>query len=240
LVALMSNGYSQNLPLSIKKQFLNKNKQSLEDTLNKRIVYDHPFVLGRYYTPVADKINHPFYGENEWANGSLVFKGKTYPVEGLKYDIEKDKLIYLMYSSSGDMVGAMTGVALDENFISGFKILNRSFRFYKGLSTNWGFKKDAGYYEVAYDGKLKFLIRKKKSLSVNDNSTQMKYDETVRMFLLKNGKLTRIFSMSTLKNQLKDKKSKVNAFVRDNHLRLGQSDYSSASQLLNFYESLDK
>jgi len=234
------NGYSQNLPLSTKKQFFIRNKQCLEDTLNKRIVYDHPFVIGRGYIPVADKINHPFYGENEWVNGSLVFKGKTYPADGLKYDLDKDRLIFLMYNESDNKVGVLSGVELDENFISEFKILNRTFRFYDGLKTTWGFKKKTGYYEVVYDGQIKFLIYRKKSLAVNDNSTQMKYKETVRMFLLKNGKLKRIINLSSLKNQLKDKKSNVNAFVRENHLRLGQSDYSSAFQVLNFYESLYK
>lgn len=95
-------------------------------------------------------------GENEWNKGTFVFKGQQYSAENLKYDVDTDKLIYLSYSSDFQM----NCIALDQNFVSEFSIQNATFRYFDNLVTQRGVNLRKGYYEVVYDGKLKFLSRK--------------------------------------------------------------------------------
>lgn len=229
LFAVEVDLYPQNLTPGIKSQFLNNSKQALEDTVNNRTKADFPFIIGRFHQPVTNNFSHPYFNENKWISGSLVYDGRIYKAENLKYDIENDKLIYLMYTQ--DFV--MNTIALDENFIPEFCLLDITFKYYTNKYVG-GIKE--GYYEVVFDGKLKFLVRLKKSEPLGDNP----YNVSAEMFLLKDGQMIHIKSLAKLINQLKDKKKEVKRFVRDNYLTLSQSDYSSASKVLTFYLSLQK
>ena len=220
---------AQNIPLHIRNQYFNNQKQNLKDTICRRIGIEFPFVIGYNYNQVTNSdSNHPYFKENKWSKGSLVYQGLYYSVEGLKYDIEIDKLIYLMY----DKENTMNGVALDENFIREFSVLNSTFRYYNDLKYDTGRILKAGYYEVVYDGKLKFLVRCRKLKTMNDFSS---FND---LFLLKDGTMTDINNIGKLIRQLKDKEKRVKEFVKYNLFKLNKSDYSSASKILKFYENL--
>jgi hypothetical protein len=221
--------YPQNLTPGIKSQFLNNSKQALEDTVNKRTKADYPFIIGRFHQPITNNFRHPYYNENKWISGSLVYDGRIYKAENLKYDIEKDKLIYLMYTQDFEM----NTIALDENFIPEFCLLDVTFKYFTNKDVG-GIKE--GYYEVVFDRELKFLVRLKKTESFGDNP----YNVSAEMFLLKDGQMIHITSLVKLISQLKDKKKEVKRFVRDNNLTLSQSEYLSASKVLTFYLSLQK
>jgi hypothetical protein len=229
LIVVMLNSSAQNIPLAVKNHFLDMQKQNLKDTINRRTGTDYPFIVGYNYIPVTNsESNHPYFKENKWANGSLVHQGMFYPVGGLKYDIEIDKLIYLRY----DKDNTMNCVALNENLICEFSILNSTFRYYNGLKNDSGKKLKAGYYEVVYDGKLKFIVRSEKSKTMND------FNNSIDLFLLKDGIVISVSSMGKLISQLKDKETVVKEYVKENSLKLNNSDYSSAFKVLKFYENL--
>lgn len=234
LLGAAISSYSQTIPLSTKEQFLLKDKQNLEDSINKQTEIELPFILGREHWGVTNKVNHPYVGENEWNKGTFVFKGQQYSAENLKYDVDTDKLIYLSYSSDFQM----NCIALDQNFVSEFSIQNATFRYFDNLVTQRGVNLRKGYYEVVYDGKLKFLSRKIKSKSFDDNSLYLNYKLSTDLFLIKDGKLIRVKSMAKLIAQLSDKKKELKKYVRDNYLKLNLTDYSSAAKVLKFYEGL--
>jgi hypothetical protein len=229
LFALNVDIYPQNLTPGIKSQFLSTSKQAFEDTVTNRTKTDFPFIIGRFHKPVNNNFRHPYFNENKWISGSLVYDGRIYKAGNLKYDIEKDKLIYLMYTQDF----AMNTIALDENFITEFCLLDITFKYFTNRVIE-GIKD--GYYEVVFDGKLKFLVRIKKSEPFGDKP----YNVSAEMFLVKEGQIIRIKSLGKLINQLKDKKKEVKRFVKDNNLKVSQSDYSSASKVLTFYLSLQK
>ncbi|MBK5261071.1 MAG: hypothetical protein JJE17_00680 [Peptostreptococcaceae bacterium] len=229
IMAVSLNSENQKIPLRVKNNFFYTQKQNLKDTLSRRTGIDYPFIIGYNYIPVTNnESNHPYFKKNNWERGSLVYQDRLYTVGGLKYDIEIDKLIYIMY----DKDNKMNCVALDENFISEFKLLNSTFRYYNDLKNNSGRKLKAGYYEVVYDGKLKFLVRSEKSETMYDFNT------STDLFLLKDGVMISVRRMGNLVRQLKDKEKAVKKYIRANSLRLNRSDYSSAFKVLKFYENL--
>ncbi|MDP4270801.1 MAG: hypothetical protein Q8909_11840 [Bacteroidota bacterium] len=208
-------------------------KQALIDTLNNRINIDCPFVIGRYHPPVNDTVNHPYFNSNKWINGSLFYDGRFYSVENLKYDIETDHLIHLKLTSL-----MLDCIAMDENFISEFRLANQTFRYYSGLRDKRGGKVKDGYYEVVFDGKLKFLVRSEKSLSIKEGANYLVYSTWVRMYLLKENKMISINSLSGLLKQLnRESRDSVKKFIRNNLLKLNSSNYTSASTVLHFYEN---
>jgi len=229
LITARLNSEAQNMTLSDKNHFFEKQKQNLKDTTFKCTRTESPFIVGCNYNPVTNsESNHPYFKENKWTIGSLVYQGVFYSVNGLKYDIEIDKLIYIRYDNDN----IMNCVALNENFILEFNIFNAEFRYYNDLKNNTGRKLKAGYYEVVYDGKLKFLVRSQKSEALNN------FSSSTDLFLLKDGKTIGISSMGKLLRQLEDKRKSIKKFVKDNSLKLNKSDYSSASTILKFYENL--
>jgi len=220
------NSYAQEMSLTTKNNFLESQRRTLQDTINRKTNIDYPFIVGYFHKPVRSEFNHPYFSENKWVNGSLHYNGISYNVEGLKYDIENDKLIFLKQDYE------MNCIELSENSVNEFTILNSTFIYYTDLKTDVDKKLKSGYYEVIYNGKLKFLVRTEKVKALNN------YSSSTRMFLLKDGEMISIKSMSKLIGQLKDKKKDIKKFIFNNSLRLNESNYISAFEILKFYENL--
>jgi hypothetical protein len=209
-------------------------QQTLSDTIKKRTAVDYPFIIGREHQQVFDKASHPYLNENEWQKGSLVYNGTAYSADVLKYDIETDNLIYLLVANNS----AVNVIALDENAITEFNLSNKTYRFFRNIKSERGKSIKAGYYEVVYDGKLKFLIRREKKQIISNN--YIKYDNaSINMYLLQDDQLTLIHNMSQLMNQLLEPyQEAVRRYKKENHLRISKSNYLAASKVLQFYEKL--
>lgn len=228
---LSSSG--QNPPESTKRIYFNAGKQALQDTVARRTQIEFPFITGRKEIAGTDTVNHPYYS-NQWQRGTLIYNGQSYQTESLKYNIETDKLILMHLSPL-----MVNGIALDEHFIQEFSFSNKTFRYYHNLQTAKGRKLKDGYYEVVFDGRLKFLIKWEKAQTTREGSVSLIYNTSEFMYLLKENKLIGINSMSGLIHQLdKSRRDELKQFIRDNLLKISSSNYTSASTLLSFYENL--
>jgi hypothetical protein len=233
LLILGVSGYSQNIPLEEKHVLLNNYKTAVEDTINKRIEIDRPFVLGRMQVFHGTSVHHPYFSDYRPVNGSLVFKNKLYEADALLYDIHNDKLVYRYYSGNLDI----NNIALDENFVLGFTIHNSTFRYFKDLKTKAGRKLKDGYYEVVYDGTFKFLVRWEKTRSF-DMYVSHKFSVSRRMYMLNDGQVVSIKNKWQLMNQFADKKREVKKFIKKNHIILELKNGSSVNEVFEYYESL--
>lgn len=233
LLSLGLFSFSQNIPLEQKQALLNHYKTAVKDTIDRRIEVDRPFVLGRMQAFHGTSIHHPYLSDYRPVNGALLFKSKWYTADALLYDIHNDKLVYRYYSSHLDI----NNIALDENFVLGFTLHNSTFRYYKGLTTKWGRKLKDGYYEIAYDGKQKLLIRWEKSKSIDLHETY-KYSVSRRVYILSDGLAVRIRNKWQLLNKFADKKREVKKYIKENQILLDIRDGSSATEVFKYYESL--
>ena len=233
LLILWVSGYSQNIPLEEKHALLNNYKKAVEDTINKRIKMDRPFVLGRMHVFNGTSIHHPYFSDYRPVNGSLVFKDKTYEADALLYDIYNDKLVYRYYSSNFEI----NSISLDENFVLGFTIHNSVFRYFEGLKTKSGRKLKDGYYEVVYDGRFKFLVRWEKTESFDMNEAH-KFSVLKSMYMLKDGLVVSLKNKLQLMSQFADKKREMKKFIKQNHIILKLKDSSSVNEVFGYFESL--
>lgn len=231
---LYLNVSGQEISPDRKKERFEVAQQALLDTINNRSIIDFPFVIGREHRQIFNKESHPYFSENEWQKGSLVYNGTTYAVEGLKYDIETDHLIYL-HVANNTSVNVM---ALDENAITEFELFGKTFRYFKYLKNERGKRVKDGYSEVVFDGKLKFLIRWEKKQIISNNA--MGYNNaSCNMYLLQDDKLILIQNMSQLINQLEvPYRDAVKRYKKENHLKISKTKYMAASDVLHFYENL--
>jgi hypothetical protein len=181
---------------------------------------------------INNKTIHPYYGENAWHKGSLTYNGKTYNADNLKYDITTDNAIYMQLCNNI----TINYISLEKNSISEFTIKDKRFRFYKNLKNSNGKNIRDGYYEVVYDGEVKFLMQWEKTKSLSEKSYSLPLSH---MYLLKGETIYSVKSKSMLLNLLSDnKRDAVKAFIKTNHLRFNKSDYSSIPVILNTYEKL--
>jgi hypothetical protein len=233
LFILGESGYSQNIPLKEKQALLNNYKTAVEDTINKRIEIDRPFVLGRMHNFNGTSIHHPYFTDYRPVIGSLIFKNKSYEADALLYDIYMDKLVYRYYSSNLDI----NSISLDENFVLGFTIHNSTFRYFKDLTTKSGRKLKDGYYEMVYDGKQKLLVRWEKNKSF-DMYVSHKFSVSRRMYMLNDGQVVSIKNKWQLMNHFADKKREVKKFIKKKHILLELKNGSSVTEVFEYYESL--
>jgi len=226
---ISQNLQSQNTSVTDKNIFFNNQKYIWDDSLHKKVTVDYPFIIGRNHTPIVNIDIHPYFNENKWLVGSLVFNGVNYKFSSLKYDIENDKLIILLINNYENTSNC---IELDENFIQDFTLSKTSFRYYSDLNTESGKKLKTGYYEIVYDGKLKFLVHKEKTKGLTE------YKVSTNMFLLKDGKPISINSLGKIASILNDRTDEIKKFIKDNSLKLSNSDYISVFKILQFYENL--
>ncbi len=234
IFSLFEHSYCAAQPLSYRfnKDFINNSKANMVCSVNNCLRKQYPFVIGRNHHLITDKYNHPYY-EYEWLNGTIIYEGVLYPVGKLKFDIEADKLIYFMYTNQYEI----NSIALDEHFIKEFILKGAIFRYYSTLKNKKGKKQEEGYYEVVYDGKLKLLVRRKKEKVLDDNTEYLRYKSSISLFLLQNGIITHINSMSGLLKRLGVTKKQMSIAFADEGLVFNGFDYTLASNILRYYES---
>ena len=235
LLTFWVRGYSQTISLEEKHLLVRNYKESLQDTINKHIEIDRPFVVGRMQTYHGNNVHHPYFYDHRPVAGTLIFKNQVYEADALLYDILNDKLVYRYYSDNFDI----NNIALDENFVSEFAIYNSVFRYFRDLKTKSGIKQKDGYYEVVYDGDSKFLVRWEKTKSFDFNAPD-KFEDIKSMYLLKDGMVVRIKNKLQLMKQFADKKREVKKHMRETHLILELGDDSSIDTVLEYYERLLK
>lgn len=231
LLTFWVKGYSQSISLEEKHLLVRNYKESLQDTINKHIEIDRPFVVGRMQTYHGNNVHHPYFYDHRPVAGTLIFKNQVYEADALLYDILNDKLVYRYYSDNFDI----NNIALDENFVSEFAIYNSVFRYFRNLKTKSGIKLKDGYYEVVYDGESKFLIRWEKTKTF-DFTAPDKFDDLKSMYLLNDGKAVRIKNKWQLMKQFAEKKHPVKKLMRENRVTLELGNNSSINKVLEYYE----
>ena len=107
-----------------------------------------------YYEGRSGTIGHPFFEDNYWENGSIVYDNSSYDSIYLKYDIYKDLILIENFNSSGysspitlyskkvssfDLMGYHF-IRLEEDTLSNIKA-----GFYNQMYRNNGLESPGGY-----------------------------------------------------------------------------------------------
>lgn len=156
------------------------------------------FAGGGYaeYVPLADE--HPYYLNNDWAIGTIVYQGDVYDSMPLQYDIATESLLTEHATSARK-------IKLANDRISSFTLDGR--QFYHIHSRDYERMSDAGFYELLVDGETKLFARRKKSLQKQVVSGKLvaRFDEANRYFIAKNDQWIPVRSKSSLLKALADK-----------------------------------
>jgi hypothetical protein len=176
---------------------------------------------------------HPFFLDNYWKDGTILFQGKSYEMEMVKYDIYKDYLVHLhsvnFYSYP---------VYLNRELVKEFIINGYNFRYIDDFEKSGKSEYKPGYYQVLYDGKTKFYIQREKLKKFNIVYIDEGYVERIYFVLKKDGKYIRIVNQKSLIEALSDHKEEIITYMKKNKLRFSIKNYEFTGKVLEYYDNL--
>ena len=224
---------AQTLNYSSKEEYLEIQMLSLplpEDTVASK----NNYINGKLYPISGNSYIHPFFVDNLWKSGKIWYSGKEYDILMMKYDLSRDYLVHLLYKNT-----SANPVSFNKEFVREFIIDGRHFLYLDDFESSSGNKLNPGYYEIVYDGEIKFFVRREKLKNVEKDPLDQNYSLWTYFFLKKNGEYFRVNGNSGLVNALGTHKKELRSFMRKNSVRLKTDSYDSIRSVLDFYNNLN-
>lgn len=183
------------------------------------------FEGSEYKDYIAQRDEYPFM-HDDVVNGNIKYHGEVYKDIPLYYDLEKDQII-TSYPHGNK-------VQLLREKVEYFEIDGH--KFVPLFNT----KIPDGFYDLQYDGKMKFYVHKRKEsvLKVNSNGSDPHrvFEQRVKYFILKNGIFFSVKSKKSVLALLKDKKRNLKKALRAENIRFKPERERAIAFLLRNYE----
>lgn len=183
------------------------------------------------YTSIHEE--HPFFLNNDWMEGSIVYQNDYYDKIPLQFDISSDKVI-TEHTTSG------AKIQLINNKITTFTINNHRFVKLKAKPGDT-LKLTPGFFEVLTEGPhLTLLAKRLKTLQkkIEANETTAEFEEINRYYYLKNGRYYPVKSKKSALQLLADKRSQVKQHLKKNKIRFGGTRENALIEIAKFYNTI--
>ena len=216
----------------------NQNRASVDDLLAySSEIYGTNDVLvngWKYYPEHYNAKGNPYFMDEEWMIGRVSIQGKSFKHVELLYDVVNDELILRQMLNNGSLVFVM----LNKDFISSFTLTDHHFVHSKELESP---ALKSGFYEMVYDGELRFIIRYDKAF-VNQYTAQSPHgsfsNQRAANYILNNGRVTRISSKRSLLNYFSAHKKQIRSFLREHRINYKKASTDELHQLMTYCDQL--
>lgn len=184
---------------------------------------------GKMFYPEGNKVHHPYFMNNEWNPGKIIFDGKSYEKEMLKYDIYSDYLICMFRSDSSAIP-----VKLNRESVREFVIGHHHFRQIN-YSQNDDLPK-TGYFEILHEGRNCFYLRHEKNKSQNRFTLETEYPMKSTYYMKLSEKFSWIKNRHDFLNSFRDHKNDIRLYMKINNIRFSIQKYEQIIQVLEYFE----
>lgn len=179
----------------------------------------------RYIAEGWDNDQHPYFLNNEWNEGSLVYDEVFYPKVFLRYDLVKDQLI-----ATYDFAVA---TILEQDRVSSFEL--GGYEFVKPQEL----KEEAvsAYYELRYCGEFPLLKQwKKNRIEINQYPiVKVTFESKNQLLLQKDQQLQKVRSKTSFLSLFPAQKDSFKKIIKERKLFVSGSNEKSFIQLLTYY-----
>jgi hypothetical protein len=193
------------------KTSINNTVQIFHQNISKQSGIYNGKQYGGY--PFSFKEGHPFFLTEEFNTGSLVYDNIGYPDLQLLYDELSDVVIFQNKERR---------IALLNERISSFSILNYNFVRIVVADTDHVTPLKTGFYNLLYDGKTQVLKQEVKKMIEEAKSSVEGVYHFIQIknlyYIKKEGKYYSIKNKKTLYSLFADKKKEIQHFIKSNHL----------------------
>lgn len=187
-----------------------------------------------YYPHQKGALNHPFFSNESWLNGSVTIKDQQYQNCLLRYDLFLDQLLYLHIAD-----GANT-LALNREMVNSFFLGGSHFVYFDADQLNGNRSMKEGYYEEVYLGNIGLYARRTKRRIRNDGFRRDEFQQDTKLFLYKEGTFTFFRNDRQLRKALGDHGKEVRQFMRQNNIHVNIDPPSKAGLVITYYEDLKR
>lgn len=212
--------------------FTSKPNSPLVNHFNQVIDLKTRLYNGKHYEFDSPTIEgNAFYGDSiQFAQGVVNYDGFRFENVPLLYDISRD----LVITKTSDL---FTAFVLYTNKINDFYI--GAHHFVKLEASADKNVPKPGFYELAYDGKVKVLVKRTSSIQQKLGNVVQKYFlRKTAYYLIKDGKYHEISSQSSFMSLFNAEKSLFRKKLKENDLRFSQNPEESIILLVDYYQTL--
>jgi hypothetical protein len=187
-----------------------------------------------YYTRSPFK---PLLFPDKARTATLSTKTRKYKNLTLQYDTFLDEVIYT--DTSRTINYSYPQIALNKDIVQGFNLYFRDdstiFRYFRLPECDEMDLKE-GFYEVAYEGKSKYLIKHASSFYVKEGLPNYQYSR--KDYITVGKKFVPIKNRKSLLRLFGEKSGIVKGYIHSSRIRIKQADKSQIVSILKFYDSL--
>ncbi|TSJ43005.1 hypothetical protein FO440_02095 [Mucilaginibacter corticis] len=210
-----------------------------ENNFNKALGPQSRLYNGLAYLPYNNSIkgNPYFMDVTSASTGNIQYDGYTYKDVKLFYDLNKDQLITYLYNSQLMMY-------LIAQKVTSFDILDHHFIFIKPDASLSNQVKE-GYYDALYDGKIKVLAKRTKTIQGESNLGQggiSSYftNTATDYYLFKNNTYYKANSEGSFTSTLKDHAKEIKQFIKDKKIKYRKDKEGAMTAIATYYDHLNQ
>ena len=199
------------------------------DTVDIQFLYNGRAWRNLHYKIQGDQ----FLFNSGFIPGSVTMRGRTFEGQSVRYDCYDDELLLL--------TGKGIILQLNKELIDGFTLEydKRIFRFRN-------FKNDSdrsltGFVNVLSEGAASLYVKYSKEVLIL--AVENKFDlftDNIRIYLEKDGIITRVSNKGDLLRLLGDRKQQVRDYIKSNRIRFSKKDPETIRPVIEYYNSLQQ
>lgn len=172
---------------------------------------------------------HPYFGSDDWTDGSIVYWGELYENVPLLYDISSDQIVIEHVRGNP--------LRLHPEKVQQFTITDHTFVRLLRDDKN---KIPDGFYDRLYEKNLKVYAKYSKTYRETLQAPKIisEFDASVRYYLVQDGNFHVVKSKRSVLQVLADRKSELKNFLRKNKISFQNDREKAIVRLAEYYDTL--
>jgi hypothetical protein len=191
---------------------------------------------GRQYLDYRSNIvkGHPYFQNDGFVAGTIVYDGIRYEQVPFVYDIVKDLVV--IWDAEHKYLIELMNEKVDSFSLNGYPFVHLSFP----PNTKPGI--NDGFYRMIYDGKTRVI---KKEAKIIDEEIDIKRVERVVQdaggyYIRKDGFYHPVSNKAGVLRVLRDKKQDLNQYIRKHNLDISANREAALAEIMAYYDSITR
>lgn len=192
------------------------------------------FTGGVYHDSQRGIKGHPFYMNDYWEIGTIVYEGQQYDSIEIKYNILRDLLIV----KNIDKRGFIWPIQLNSLKVEEFNVMGH---YFVNIEEDTLSNVKNGFYDVLSDGaKAKVLIKRRKEINESQNMGRLEkeYDINDIWYIKSSQEYYIVKGKNSILKVLADRKNEIKAFLRKNKERFRNDHEKQLIDVVEYYNSI--
>ncbi len=186
------------------------------------------------YNAHLDDEGHPYFGLDDWVEGSVYYDGEVYEGVAILYDLIKDKVV-IEHPFAGIKL-ELISEKIKYVDLPGHRFVRLDADTLKNASIRTGF------YDLLYDGLTKFYVKRQKERKdeIVGQEIQVKFSENDRLYIFKQGQYIQVKTKSSVLTTLADRKAELRKYIRKNKIHFRRNREDAITRVVAFYDESGK